>query len=58
MEVLHEKVKLLGENEQLSIPREAMLFLPVVQEVTKIDVKELSSVLLDQVIARMPISDT
>lgn len=58
MEVLHKEVKLFGENEKFPVSGEAMLLLPVVQEVTEVNVKELSSVFLDQVISWMSIPDT
>ena len=51
-------MQLIGENEELSVSHEAKLLLLMVKEMTKINVKELARLLLNQVVTRMSISDT
>ena len=50
-------MQLVGEDERLAVTIEVHLDLSISQEVTKVDMQEGASRVLQHVVARMPVTD-
>ena len=57
MEVHQEVLHLSGEDERLSVSPDAEFRLAVPQEVAKVDMEKLASIVLQHVVARMTVPD-